>query len=98
MLINWHMFPDAIPKNVPFDQALQSAITTYKAYLDYITERNGKWGYMPADLMQNYVKFLGLDGKVDLSQFYTNDLIDYANDFDQQAVINQAKNYQAPTP
>jgi NitT/TauT family transport system substrate-binding protein len=98
MLINWHMFPDAIPKNVPFDQALQSAITTYKAYLDYITERNGKWGYMPADLMQNYVKFLGLDGKVDLSQFYTNDLIDYANDFDQQAIINQAKNYQAPTP
>jgi NitT/TauT family transport system substrate-binding protein len=98
MLINWHMFPDAIPKNVPFEQALQSAITTYTAYLDYITERDGKWGYMPPDLMQNYAKFLGVEGKVDVTQFYTNDLIAYANDFDQQAIINQAKSYQAPMP
>jgi NitT/TauT family transport system substrate-binding protein len=98
MLINWHMFPDAIPKNVPFEQALQSAITTYTAYLDYITERDGKWGYMPPDLMQNYAKFLGIEGKVDVTQFYTNDLIAYANDFDQQAIINQAKSYQAPMP
>jgi NitT/TauT family transport system substrate-binding protein len=98
MLINWHMFPEAIPKNVPLEQALQSAITTYTAYLDYITERDGKWGYMPPDLMQNYAKFLGVEGKVDVTQFYTNDLIAYANDFDQQAIINQAKSYQAPMP
>jgi ABC-type nitrate/sulfonate/bicarbonate transport system substrate-binding protein len=58
MLINWHMYPDAVPKNVPFEQALDSAISTYTAYLSYITERDGKWGYMPPDLMQNYAKFL----------------------------------------
>ncbi len=98
MLINWHMYPDAVPKNVPFEQALNSAISTYTAYLSYITERDGKWGYMPPDLMQNYAKFLGIDGKVDITKYYTNDLIAYANDFDQQAVINQAKNYKAPTP
>jgi hypothetical protein len=33
-----------------------------------------------------------------VTQFYTNDLIAYANDFDQQAIINQAKSYQAPMP
>jgi NitT/TauT family transport system substrate-binding protein len=98
MLINWHMFPDAVPKNVPFEQALNSAVTTYKAYLDYITERDGKWGYMPPNLIDNYVSFLGLNGKVDATKYYTNDLIAYANDFDQQAIINQAKNYKAPTP
>jgi NitT/TauT family transport system substrate-binding protein len=98
MLINWHMYPDAVPKNVPFDQALNSAVETYKAYLDYITERDGKWGYMPPNLIDNYVAFLGLNGKVDATKYYTNDLIDYANDFDQQAIINQAKNYKAPTP
>jgi hypothetical protein len=92
------MYPDAVPKNVPFEQALNSAISTYTAYLSYITERDGKWGYMPPDLMQNYAKFLGIDGKVDITKYYTNDLIAYANDFDQQAVINQAKNYKAPTP
>jgi NitT/TauT family transport system substrate-binding protein len=98
MLINWHMFPDAVPKNVPFEQALKSAVDTYTAYLDYITERDGKWGYMPPNLMSNYIDFLGLNGKVDISQWYTNDLIAYANDFDQQAIINQAKNYKAPMP
>lgn len=98
MLINWHMYPDAVPKNVPFEQALNSAVNTYKAYLDYITERDGKWGYMPPNLMNNYVSFLGLTGKVDVTKYYTNDLIAYANDFDQQAIINQAKNYKAPMP
>lgn len=98
MLINWHMFPDAVPKNVPFEQALDTAVDTYKAYLGYITERDGKWGYMPPNLIQNYVDYLGLHGKVDATKYYTNDLIAYANDFDQQAVINQAKNYKAPTP
>jgi NitT/TauT family transport system substrate-binding protein len=98
MLINWHMYPDAVPKNVPFEQALNSAVTTYKAYLDYITERDGKWGYMPPELIDNYVDFLGLKGKVDATKYYTNDLISYANDFDQQAIMNQAKNYKAPTP
>lgn len=98
MLVNWHMFPEAVPKNVPFEQALQTAVDTYTAYLDYITERDGKWGYMPPNLMSNYVDFLGLNGKVDITQWYTNDLIAYANDFDQQAIINQAKNYKAPMP
>jgi NitT/TauT family transport system substrate-binding protein len=98
MLINWHMYPDAVPKNVPFQQALDTAVTTFKAYLSYITPLNGKWGYMPPDKMQAYNQFLGLTGKVDITKYYTNDLIAYANDFDQQAIINQAKNYKAPNP
>jgi NitT/TauT family transport system substrate-binding protein len=98
MLINWHMFPNAVPKNVPFEQALKTAVDTYTAYLSYITERDGKWGYMPPNLIDNYVNYLGLGGKVDATKWYTNDLIAYANDFDQQAIIDQAKNYKAPTP
>ncbi|WP_432837955.1 ABC transporter substrate-binding protein [Dactylosporangium sp. CA-092794] len=98
MLINWKMYPDAVPKNVPVEQALAAAVDVYKAYLDYITVRDGKWGYMPPDLMENYVDFLGLKGKVDVKQWYTNDYIDFVNDFDQQAITDQAKNYKAPSP
>lgn len=97
MLINWHMYPDAVPRNVPFEQALDQAVKTYTAYLNYINPLNGKWGYMPPDKMESYLNFLGLNGKVDVAKYYTNDLVAYANDFDQQKIINSAKNYKAPT-
>jgi hypothetical protein len=98
MLVNWHMFPDAIPTNVPFDEALQAAVDNYKAYLSYIGPLDGKWGYMPPDKMQFYNQYLGLDGVVDITKYYTNDYIDYVNDFDTAAIQQMAANYVAPTP
>src|SRR5262249_7242424 len=32
ILVNWHMFPDAIPTNVSFDEALKAAVDNYTAY------------------------------------------------------------------
>jgi len=98
MLVNWHMFPDAIPTNVPFDEALKTAVDNYTAYLSYIDPLDGKWGYMPPDKMDFYNKYLGLDGVVDITKYYTNDYIDYVNDFDTAAIEQMAQNYQAPTP
>jgi NitT/TauT family transport system substrate-binding protein len=98
MLVNWHMFPDAVPTNVPFDQALKSAVDNYTAYMSYINKQNGKWGYMPAGPLASYVDYLGLTGKVDITKFYTNDYIDYANDFDETAIQTMAANYPVPSP
>jgi NitT/TauT family transport system substrate-binding protein len=98
MLINWHMYPQSIPKNVPFNQALNSAISVFTKYLAYIGPLNGEYGYMPAKEMQSYADYLGLKGKVNVSKWYTNSLVAYANDFNKQAIINQAKHYKAPNP
>jgi NitT/TauT family transport system substrate-binding protein len=94
--VNWHMFPDAIPTNVSYDQALQTAVDNYTAYLSYINPSDGKWGFLPAAPLQSYVDYLGLTGKVDITKFYTNDYIDYANDFDKTAIETMAKNYVPP--
>jgi hypothetical protein len=53
---------------------------------------------MPPDKMDFYNKYLGLDGTVDITKYYTNDYIDYVNDFDTAAIQQMAANYVAPTP
>jgi hypothetical protein len=53
---------------------------------------------MPAQEMQSYAEYLGVANKIKVTDWYTNSLVDYANDFDHQAIINMAKNYKAPMP
>ena len=48
--------------------------------------------------MLSYARYLGVGSKVKVTDWYTNSLIDYANDFDHQAIINMAKHYKAPNP
>jgi NitT/TauT family transport system substrate-binding protein len=98
MLINWKMYPQDIPKNVPFATALNQALQVFQAYLSYIGPSNGKYGYMPPAEMASYAQFLGVSGQVTVTDWYTNSLVDYANDFNHQAIINMAKNYKAPNP
>lgn len=98
MLINWHMYPQDIPKNVPFNTALNQALQVFTAYLSYIGPNAGKYGYMPPAEMQSYAEFLGVAGKVKVTDWYTNSLVAYANDFNHQAIVNMAKHYKAPMP
>ena len=92
----WKMFPEAKPKAVADDVALKSAVLVNVAYMEYIDKLEGKFGFMPADKMSRYVDFLGLNyPKVgDLTKYYTNEYIDYANNFDENKVKDQAKNYK----
>ena len=98
MLINWNMYPQVVPKNVPFNTALNQALQVFKAYLSYIGPSDGKYGFMPPDGNGRYAQFLGVSGKVTVTDWYTNSLVAYANDFNHQAIINMAKNYKAPNP
>jgi NitT/TauT family transport system substrate-binding protein len=98
MLINWKMYPQDVPKNVPFNTALNHAIQVFTAYLSYIGSSDGKYGYMPPSEMQSYAEYLGVANKVKVTDWYTNSLVDYANDFNRQAIINMAKHYKAPMP
>jgi NitT/TauT family transport system substrate-binding protein len=98
MLINWHMYPQSVPKNVPFNTALNSALQVFKAYLAYIGPSDGQYGYMPPSEMESYAEYLGVANKVTVTDWYTNSLVAYANNFNHQAIINMAKNYKAPMP
>ena len=93
---NWKMFPEAKPKGVADDVALKAAVTTNTNYMSYIDKLEGKWGFMPTEKMTAYVKFLGLDSPKlgDISKYWTNKYIDFANNFDENKVKEQARNYK----
>jgi NitT/TauT family transport system substrate-binding protein len=92
--ISWKMFPEAKPKSQSEDQALQTAIQINKEYMSYIDKLDGKWGYMPPDRMLSYLKFLDLEGKVDVTKYYSNDWIAFINDFDEAKIKEQARTYK----
>jgi NitT/TauT family transport system substrate-binding protein len=92
----WKMYPDAKPKTVADDVALKAAVATNVAYMAYIDKLEGKYGFMPTDKMTRYVDFLNLNNPKlgPLTNYWTNEYIDYANDFDVAKVQDQAKNYK----
>ena len=93
--ISWKMYPDGKPKSVADDKALADAIKVNTDYMAYIDKQNGKWGYMPPDRLQYYAQYLGVADKIpDLTKYYTNDYIDFANDFDEAKVREQARNWK----
>ncbi len=95
MLINWKMYPESKPKGVSEEQALRDAVKIYTDYLSYIDKLEGKWGYMPPDKIAAYVRFLGLEGKLpNVETYYTNEWIDFINQFDEDKVREQARNFK----
>ena len=53
------------------------------------------WGKFDRDKLVMYIKeYLRLDpNKVNVDKYYTNELIDKVNQFDENAIKKQARNY-----
>lgn len=99
--IHWERYPDSKPTDVPEDQALREAVHVLEARLQKykIAEREdprfgafreSEWEATQNFLFDNDV----VSEKLDVSEYYTNEFIDTINDFDQEAIIEQARNYQ----
>jgi hypothetical protein len=92
------MFPQTVPAGKTVDQAIEDAarelpanIETYK----FDDKECKKWGCNEEQDWKAYVDYLGVDqSKVgDVNRLFTNQFIDYANDFDQNAIEEQARNF-----
>jgi NitT/TauT family transport system substrate-binding protein len=98
--IHWHLYPATKPSGMPEDQALQRSLAVLKARLPYLTldwVSVKKWGYNAPERWAAYEQFLYglgiLQQHVDVTQIYTNDLIDDVNRFDAAAIADQAKKF-----
>ncbi len=98
--ISYHMHPEAIPSGVPFDKAVKNAIRSIKIRAPAIEREvsaSNKWCEFPKAAWEKYVEIIGLKGKVDPMQFYTDELIDKINDFDEAALRKWARGLKVPT-
>lgn len=94
------MYPEAAARGATLAEQIEAVavpirkrMPLYRSYDPDIT----RWGDIRAQEWQDELSFLGLEGQVeDTSQFYTTDLIDEINQFDESEVIEDAQNYEIP--
>ncbi len=98
-MIHWKLFPESRPKGKSEADALRETV-------HIITSRTGKYMLDPVKMpkygmnypkgWETFVKVLDLDpAKVgDVRRFYTNELIDEANQFDQEKIRALARNWK----
>jgi len=97
--ISYHMHPEGIPAGVPFAKAVEDAILTIKARAPAIEREVGgthRWCDFTPKGWQDYVGILGLEGRADAMKFYTDELIDKINAFDEPGLRAWARGLKVP--
>lgn len=94
------MFPEAAPKGVPLKQQIKAVMAPmvkrsrlFVSYDKSIT----KSGYIKPQEWEEEIQFLGVKDKIkDVSDFFTNALIDDINAFDPEKIRKQAREFKIP--
>jgi NitT/TauT family transport system substrate-binding protein len=97
--ISYYMHPEAIPAGVHFDKAVASAIKTIKIrapVIERVVSTSNKWCDFPPNAWKKYIEMVGLQGKVDPTKFFTNELIEEVNDFDEPKLRAWARSLKVP--
>jgi NitT/TauT family transport system substrate-binding protein len=100
--IFWKQYPDRAPKDWNNPKALQNDLAIIKAEIHEMAADelpvNFKWGSQDAATFAKIQAYLADAGQIskpiDSADFFTNTFTDQYNQFDRQAVVNQAKNWK----
>ncbi|MBI3077417.1 MAG: ABC transporter substrate-binding protein [Deltaproteobacteria bacterium] len=96
--LHWKQFPQSRPKGLTEKEALRldMAILKSRSPSWEINDRvPRKWGHHTKEDWERYREFLGISPSVlpDVTRFYTNELVDEANRFDEQQIVRQARSF-----
>lgn len=97
--VHFKLYPEAKPKGKTDEEGLRDAVHLIKARSDKFPKdpvKFPKYGYNYPRGWEAYIKVLALDPQKvgDVRRFYTNDLLDAINDFDEAKVRRQARDYR----
>lgn len=99
--IHWAVYPNTAPKD-GISEATVKREAEILAVRKPITGRNsmgtGRWGDVPKDTMEKFQKYLVetdvLAQTIDVGRYYTNDLVEEINRFDEAAIRRQAREFK----
>ncbi len=96
--IFFKMFPEAVPKGIEFETAVKNATDELVARSPKVKPLPGRgFGYHDPEAWRLYVQYLGFDPKVvDPTKYYSNEFTEEVNRFDQEAIVQQARNFKMP--
>jgi NitT/TauT family transport system substrate-binding protein len=94
--LHYELYPEAVPKGIPFEQAVKEAQKVLEVRKDKWLPGKGpgtdpRFGGQTNSDWEAWLQFTGLEGQVkDLSSLYTNELLDEVNAFDHEAIRKMA--------
>ena len=101
--IHWKAYPESAPREGATPQAvakMEKVLEVRQRIQSRDAFGTGKFGDLPPGHMEKFQDFLVETGQlkrsIDPGQYYTNDLIEEINAFDEAAIIEQAKRFTNP--
>jgi NitT/TauT family transport system substrate-binding protein len=98
--IHWSRYPESKPGHLSEQEALEFSLRVLESRMhkwDPEDETVKKHGAYSHEEWMEIVEHMGLKGRVTdemVKRLYTNELVDCANDFDPEAIRQQARNYR----
>jgi NitT/TauT family transport system substrate-binding protein len=99
--IHWKAYPQTAPREGVTDVAVKRELNVLAVRTALISKnamKTNKWGDVPRDVMEKFQAYLVetevLPKAQDVGTYYTNDLIDEINKFDEAAIIKQAREFK----
>ena len=91
--VNWEVYPESKPAGMSDEEAMKQALTILKTRMEYTKPINTLYGLATDESVQNQIKLMNLQNEVKGSDIWTADLIKEINDFDEEAIRKQAREY-----
>jgi len=99
--IHWKVYPQTAPRDGITDAAVKRELNVLAVRTVLISKnalKTNKWGDLPREVMEKFQAYLVetevVPKTVDVSTYYTNDLIDEINRFDEAAIVKQAREFK----
>jgi NitT/TauT family transport system substrate-binding protein len=98
--IHWKVYPETAPRGGVTQQEVEKAVEVNKASTRLVSQNavgTNRFGDMPRERMEDFQKYLVttavLSKEIDVSAYYTEDMIPEINNFDVNAIVTLAKKY-----
>jgi NitT/TauT family transport system substrate-binding protein len=99
--IHWKVYPQTAPRDGITDAAIKRELNVLAVRTKLISKNamnTNKWGDLPRDVMEKFQAYLVetevVPKAIDVGTYYTNDLIDEINKFDEAAVVKRAREFK----
>lgn len=100
--IHWEVFPESKPAGVPTEEALADGVVEMQARMEHVFPVGGDWGSTTEDRFQDYIDVFEAAGVLDeplgVDEIWTDELIADINDFDHEAIEEQARTFDIDAP
>ncbi|MBA4789000.1 MAG: ABC transporter substrate-binding protein [Rhizobiales bacterium] len=97
--VSYYMYPASVPTGISREQAISDAVTIINTRAPLISRdaaNNDKWCSFSKENWTDFVEILGLEGKVNPMDFYTDEMVAAVNTIDEAGLRKWAKALKVP--